>query len=228
MEVVTIHEAIKDTFLWRDSTKLQWWLDLLFLSEDGVVDISIRGLQARWGTGSHNTIRAFLTNLEACGLIKTECVNDTRQCTMSVTHPKGGSITRITICEQTSCGIIEVCQQGVAMTHVSDTPDRHTAKKTPKEIKAEKEARLERARLAFIEDLRPYVEIYGREMINEFYAYWSEPNKSKSKMRFEQERTWDLERRLTRWSNNNKDKNNGNNQPNDTMQYVINRIAAAQ
>lgn len=36
-------------------------------------------------------------------------------------------------------------------------------------------------------------------MIREFFDYWSEPNKSHSKMRFEQERTWDLSRRLQTW-----------------------------
>ncbi|MDR3266234.1 MAG: hypothetical protein LBT24_01510, partial [Tannerella sp.] len=32
--------------------------------------------------------------------------------------------------------------------------------------------------------------------------YWTEPNKSHSKMRFEMEKTWDLGRRLKRWSEN--------------------------
>lgn len=36
----------------------------------------------------------------------------------------------------------------------------------------------------------------------EFFHYWSEPNKSGTKMRFEMEKTWDLRRRLLRWSNN--------------------------
>lgn len=34
-----------------------------------------------------------------------------------------------------------------------------------------------------------------------FFLYWSELNKSGTKMRFELERTWDLKRRLTRWTN---------------------------
>jgi uncharacterized protein YdaU (DUF1376 family) len=42
-----------------------------------------------------------------------------------------------------------------------------------------------------------------------FIDYWSETNKSASKMRFEMEKTWDLGRRIKRWVNNgfNKDKN---------------------
>lgn len=38
----------------------------------------------------------------------------------------------------------------------------------------------------------------------EFFDYWTEPNKSGSKMRFELEKTWHLGRRLARWANNTK------------------------
>ena len=41
------------------------------------------------------------------------------------------------------------------------------------------------------------------EMKNNFFEYWAEPNKSGSKMRWELEKTWNLELRLKRWANNN-------------------------
>ena len=40
-----------------------------------------------------------------------------------------------------------------------------------------------------------------------FLEYWSEPNKSNTKMRFELEKTWDLSRRLKRWANSNFNQN---------------------
>lgn len=43
---------------------------------------------------------------------------------------------------------------------------------------------------------------YTAEMLNAFFDYWREPNKSKSKMRWEQERTWDLSLRLKKWEQN--------------------------
>jgi len=55
----------------------------------------------------------------------------------------------------------------------------------------------------FYEELKPYVREYGSEMIRSFYDYWSEPNKSKSKMKFELKTTWDTSRRLKTWSKNN-------------------------
>ena len=48
--------------------------------------------------------------------------------------------------------------------------------------------------------LQPYIETYGREMLNEFYFYWTEPNQRKTKMKYEMEKTWSIERRLNTWS----------------------------
>ena len=50
---------------------------------------------------------------------------------------------------------------------------------------------------------------FSNDDLENFYAYWSELNKSGSKMRWELERTWNLNLRLKRWVNNgfNKDKN---------------------
>lgn len=62
-----------------------------------------------------------------------------------------------------------------------------------------KEQEMKSREREFYNMLVPFVKTYGREMIREFFDYWSEPNKSHSKMRFEQERTWDLTRRLQTW-----------------------------
>ena len=48
--------------------------------------------------------------------------------------------------------------------------------------------------------LEPYLDLYGRDLLNNFYSYWTEPNKSQTKMRFELEKTWDVERRLKTWA----------------------------
>jgi len=42
---------------------------------------------------------------------------------------------------------------------------------------------------------------YPKDMLKEFCDYWTEKNKSGTKMRFELEQTWDLSKRLSRWSN---------------------------
>jgi len=45
---------------------------------------------------------------------------------------------------------------------------------------------------------------YPSYLLKEFFEYWSEQNPTGKKMRFELEKTWDLERRLSRWSANSK------------------------
>lgn len=64
----------------------------------------------------------------------------------------------------------------------------------------------------FATQLAPFVETYGKEMIRAFYNHWIEPNKAKTKMRWELEKTWDLNLRLHKWQNNSytyKPSNNG-------------------
>lgn len=57
-------------------------------------------------------------------------------------------------------------------------------------------------KLKFASTLEPYLSTYGKELLNDFYKYWTEPNKSNTKFKQEMEKTWSLERRLETWSNN--------------------------
>jgi len=43
--------------------------------------------------------------------------------------------------------------------------------------------------------------IYDSSLVKSFFEYWSEANKSKTKMKWEMEKTWDLKLRLARWAN---------------------------
>ena len=45
-------------------------------------------------------------------------------------------------------------------------------------------------------------EKYDYKLLEEFIEYWTEPNKSDTKMRFELEKTWSLSRRLKTWKRN--------------------------
>ena len=54
--------------------------------------------------------------------------------------------------------------------------------------------------------------MYGRDLIRAFFDYWSEFNRSQTKMRYELEKTWQTSRRLATWAsrdNNFKSRNNG-------------------
>lgn len=113
------------------------------------------------------------------------------------------------ICEsQMSQTIANVADNVNVNDNVNDN-DNKNKKKTPKGVKKEKEVaasaatpedELKKRAGVFYKSLVPYVKTYGREMIRQFYDYWTEPNKSRTKMRYELERTWDTKRRLNTWA----------------------------
>ena len=57
---------------------------------------------------------------------------------------------------------------------------------------------------AFRETLVPHLEKYGKDMLNEFFKYWTEPNRSGTAFRYESEKFWDLSKRLATWHKNQK------------------------
>lgn len=78
-----------------------------------------------------------------------------------------------------------------------------TSENTPPPDFAPPPSPIDKREQKFRESLVPYVGKYGGEMIQEFGDYWTEKNKSGTKMRFELQTTWDLSRRLARWDRNN-------------------------
>ena len=85
----------------------------------------------------------------------------------------------------------------------------------------------------FYESLVPFVEKYGAAMIREFFDYWSEMNKSQTKMRFEQQPTWETSLRLVTWANRDKNfKKNGSttnreSDQEDFMRNIVEGVARA-
>lgn len=69
---------------------------------------------------------------------------------------------------------------------------------------------LDSRKLKFASTLKPFLLKYGKDLLNKFYGYWTEPNKSKTKFRQELEKTWDLERRLETWASRDKNFNQNN------------------
>lgn len=57
---------------------------------------------------------------------------------------------------------------------------------------------------SFYQSLVSFVGKYQKEMIRSFFDYWSELNKSETKMRYELEKTWELPKRLATWANREK------------------------
>ena len=64
----------------------------------------------------------------------------------------------------------------------------------------------------FYKSLIPFLSTYGKDMIRDFFDYWSEQNKSGTQMRFEKQPTWEVAKRLATWNKRDtfKNQNNGN------------------
>ena len=56
----------------------------------------------------------------------------------------------------------------------------------------------------FYHELKTYYPKYPKETLRAFYDYWTEPNRSNTKMRFELEKTWSTKRRLGTWARREK------------------------
>lgn len=76
--------------------------------------------------------------------------------------------------------------------------------------------KMDNRKLKFANTLTPFNQIYPREMLKDFYEYWTEPNKSGTKFKQELEKTWSLERRLETWAKNDKTFSNGKSQQKNT------------
>ncbi|MDD6541755.1 MAG: DUF6291 domain-containing protein [Prevotella sp.] len=73
----------------------------------------------------------------------------------------------------------------------------------------------------FYNSLVQFVPTYGRDLIRAFFDYWSEFNRSQTKMRYELEKTWQTSRRLATWAardKNFKPKNYGADRTNHQEQ----------
>ena len=71
----------------------------------------------------------------------------------------------------------------------------------------------------FRESIKPFIEKYGKDICNNFFLYWTEPNKSKTKLRYELEKTWDVSRRLANWANRDKTFNTKNSEKDKSNVY---------
>ena len=84
------------------------------------------------------------------------------------------------------------------------TPKEKNKRKTPHPRARKSTQTLDERRQSFVDSLTPFIPTYGMEMIKAFADYWTEPNCSCSRMRFELQRTWSLPLRLATWARHDK------------------------
>jgi predicted transcriptional regulator len=195
----------------------------------GQYPASIRFLSKKW-SWSERTVRTFLSKLTKEKMITTDNSQGMNVITLCKYNDYNGSDTVNDTVSDTDINqeIKRLTDIVTQLTTQLSTQPRHTGdtnlnkeeeyinsfKETSTSVeakKAEQAKKLAAAKAAtlkrkedFYNSLVPYVVRYGKEMIRAFFDYWSELNKSETKMRLETEKTWELARRLSTWANREK------------------------
>jgi hypothetical protein len=76
-----------------------------------------------------------------------------------------------------------------------------------KEVDKDKEYNIAERKQKFASNLASFVDIYGKQMIRDFYDYWTEHGERDKKMRYEKETSFNLDARLNRWNKNVQERN---------------------
>lgn len=207
----------------------EWWsekriwskteaaLDVIQMASSGAVQVSCRSLASRW-MWDYKKVERFLKKITELGWIEytstklgstirrvsSDTPNDTPNDTPKARYTKGFQEVDDTPNDTPS----DTLRRKSFPEPLSKEETTHIKEKDNNKLLSQKKVSpslpdlTARSKL-FQESLRPFLDIYGRDLLNDFYAYWTEPNKSKTKMRYELEKTWDVARRLNTWSRNN-------------------------
>ena len=221
---IKIHRKILDWEWWDKPEMIK--LLILFICKANIEDKKWQGMIIKRGQ--------FVSSLDALRVESGFSIQQIRTClkrfenTQEITIKSTNKYSIVTICNYESYQISDNdYQQAEQQTSNKRTTNEQQQLKNIKNIRKKESStivepkksfslslaeNLEKRKANFYNSLVPFVETYKKEMIRAFFDYWTEPNKSRSKMRFELERTWDVKRRLFTWASRNfKSNSNGTN-----------------
>ena len=216
-----------ETSLWKEPrtySRSEAWLDMIQMAgfEDSTQILNNREIEVR--RGEIVASRRFLEKRWQWGSTKVTNFLDYLRSNRMINQRQTNGQTIITLCNY---DIYNDAQTSPQTENKPPTNHRQTTGKPPtnqnKEYKERKEgkehketptvvgekksaatAASQTRKKEFYDSLVPFVGQYGKETVREFFDYWSEMNKSQTKMRFEQEKTWELPKRLSYWARNEK------------------------
>ena len=106
---------------------------------------------------------------------------------------------------ETSSDISEISQEiSETSQEIGSNTIHNITKQLNKESKPKKKVSLpplSERKEAFKMELEKFTEKYERETLNDFFQHWTQPNRTKTKMKFEGEKFWDTKARLDAWVN---------------------------
>lgn len=195
---------LNEKFL-EDFTPREQLVMLRLLTEadnDGIVRISYRAFAKACGM-TLQVCRTTLSNLAKRGEVETE------------------TNTALNTRANTASTFVIICKYDNYRVGKKKPTHDLTQQATQSVIDALK-AKCKKREKSFEQSLIPFVASYGGiyqpTMIRAFFNYWTEKNKSGTKMRFELEKTWETSKRLQTWAGKEKEygKRNSNNRTSAT------------
>ena len=114
---------------------------------------------------------------------------------------------------QYSSNIIAIVKTTKATTKALDKAlQLHSTKQRKGTVSINKQTNKEQLTIRkeeFKNSLLPFLEQYGKYLLNDFFEYWTEHGLKDKKMRYEKEKSFGLSRRLSTWAKNQISFNNG-------------------
>ena len=213
---------LNDAWFKQKPERLFWLLDLVSLSKDGILSISLGELGKRWIV-SRSAVRRYLDMLKKANLIVQNTI------LAQEGHNEGTTLTQITLCNYGSY-IVEGHNLGTALAQPQT--EEEDAKEVKKDLK-EVVKKPRRDRPNDVQEVRDYVQEKGYHFnADEFYAFYESSNWYRGKTKITNWKqccvTWE-----TKWKNGRKDYEEANkkvledNQPMGKGSYgaVIHYIA---
>jgi hypothetical protein len=93
---------------------------------------------------------------------------------------------------------LQLCSEGI--NNIDNTPINKIVKDNNTSINNTSINNISNRRNEFVLQVMSFD--YDKNILNEFIDYWTEPNKSNTKMKFELNATWDTNLRLKKWAKN--------------------------
>lgn len=203
---ISVHRKIQDHWLWQSKEpydNFKAWLDILLTVNHSEQKVLIKGTlytvkrgesimsldswASRW-KWNKSKVRRFLNLLQSDSMIELKNERKT---------------TRLTVCNYDSY------QDGrnANETQMKHGRNANETQMTPNnndnnDNNENNDNNIESRKLKFSQSLTPFIDDYGKDMITDFYYYWTEDNKSGTKFRKELQKTWSLEHRLRTWKKN--------------------------
>ena len=214
---IKIHRQLQDSWIWEDSKLLKWWLIILFhvnhepkrfpvgdkiyVCNEGQ---SFRSLE-QWMelfSCSKRSLLKFLDLLQKDEMITRETIGSGNRRKLLLTVNNWASFQEF----RTENAPENAPERAPLTRSIEKEKNEENIKKNSNEfqkVAASQAAALARSK-DFYNSLTPFVSIYGKEMVRDFFNHWSEMNKSKTKMNFELQKTWDTKLRLITWEKREK------------------------